>query len=152
MKMKNRKLIAFMVIMFVAVSFTMAQAKIVWKSSGHGPASDPSQIFHDDVCRAITKASGGRLEVKPFVGGSIVPAYKEVDAINDNVLQMGYTCPMYNLDKWPSAGLISSTTRRPRRRSAAILVRLCRRRGPHEQDDDRLQCLHLPWRTFPLAR
>jgi len=108
MKMKNRKRIAFMVIMFVAVSFTMAQAKIVWKSSGHGPASDPSQIFHDDVCRAITKASGGRLEVKPFVGGSIVPAYKEVDAINDNVLQMGYTCPMYNLDKWPSAGLISS--------------------------------------------
>lgn len=108
MKMRSRKLIAFMVVMFVAVSFTMAQAKIVWKSSGHGPASDPSQIFHDEVCKAITKATGGRLEVKPFVGGSIVPAYKEVDAINDNVLQMGYTCPMYNLDKWPAAGLISS--------------------------------------------
>ncbi len=81
---------------------------IVWKSSGHGPASDPSQIYHDMVCNAITEASGGRLEVKPFVGGSIVPAYKEVDAINENVLQMGYTCPMYNLDKWPAAGLISS--------------------------------------------
>jgi TRAP-type mannitol/chloroaromatic compound transport system substrate-binding protein len=82
--------------------------KIVWKSSGHGPASDPSQIYHDMVCRAITEASGGRLEVKPFVGGSIVPAYKELDAIHENVLQMGYTCPMYNLDKWPAAGLISS--------------------------------------------
>jgi len=82
--------------------------KIVWKSSGHGPASDPSQIYHDMVCKAITEASGGRLEVKPFVGGSIVPAYKELDAINENVLQMGYTCPMYNLDKWPAAGLISS--------------------------------------------
>jgi len=82
--------------------------KIVWKSSGHGPASDPSQIYHDLVCNAITEASGGRLEVKPFVGGSIVPAYKELDAINENVLQMGYTCPMYNLDKWPAAGLISS--------------------------------------------
>jgi TRAP-type mannitol/chloroaromatic compound transport system substrate-binding protein len=82
--------------------------KIVWKSSGHGPASDPSQIYHDLVCKAITEASGGRLEVKPFVGGSIVPAYKELDAINENVLQMGYTCPMYNLDKWPAAGLISS--------------------------------------------
>jgi TRAP-type mannitol/chloroaromatic compound transport system substrate-binding protein len=82
--------------------------KIIWKSSGHGPASDPSQIYHDLVCKAITEASGGRLEVKPFVGGSIVPAYKEVDAINENVLQMGYTCPMYNLDKWPAAGLISS--------------------------------------------
>ncbi len=82
--------------------------KIVWKSSGHGPASDPSQIFHDECCKAITKASGGRLEIKPFVGGSIVPAYKELDAVHENVLQMCYTCPMYNLDKWPAAGLISS--------------------------------------------
>lgn len=82
--------------------------KIVWKSSGHGPATDPSQIYHDKCCEAITLASGGRLEVKAFVGGSIVPAYKELDAINENVLQMGYTCPMYNLDKWPAAGLISS--------------------------------------------
>jgi len=85
-----------------------APKKIVWKSSGHGPASDPSQIFHDDCCKAITKASGGRLEVKPFVGGSIVPAYKELDAVHEGVLQMCYTCPMYNLDKWPAAGLISS--------------------------------------------
>lgn len=82
--------------------------KIVWKSSGHGPASDPSQIFHDKCCEAITKASGGRLEVKAFVGGSIVPAYKELDAVNEGVLQMCYTAPMYNLDKWPAAGLISS--------------------------------------------
>lgn len=81
---------------------------IIWKSSGHGPATDPSQIYHDKCCEAITKASGGRLVVKPFVGGSIVPAYKELDAINEGVLQMGYTCPMYNLDKWPAAGLISS--------------------------------------------
>jgi TRAP-type mannitol/chloroaromatic compound transport system substrate-binding protein len=85
-----------------------AADKIVWKSSGHGPASDPSQIYHDKVCEEITKATGGRLTVKPFVGGSIVPAYKELDAVDQGVLQMCYTCPMYNLDKWPAAGLISS--------------------------------------------
>ncbi|MBL0379433.1 MAG: TRAP transporter substrate-binding protein DctP [Desulfofustis sp. PB-SRB1] len=86
-----------------------AQAKnIVWKSSGHGPASDPSQIYHDKLCNAITEATGGRLTVKPFVGGSIVPAYKELDAVDQGVLQMAYTCPMYNLDKWSAAGLISS--------------------------------------------
>jgi TRAP-type C4-dicarboxylate transport system substrate-binding protein len=34
-----------------------AQAKnIVWKFSGHGPASDPSQIYHDKLCNAITEA------------------------------------------------------------------------------------------------
>jgi len=108
MKLNARKLITVLVILVIAVSFATAQTKIVWKSSGHGPASDPSQIFHDEVCKAITKATGGRLEIKPFVGGSIVPAYKELDAVNDNVLQMAYTCPMYNLDKWPAAGLISS--------------------------------------------
>lgn len=85
-----------------------APKKIVWKSSGHGPASDPSQIYHDLLCKAITEASGGRLEIKPFVGGSIVPAYKELDAVHENVLQLCYTCPMYNLDKWSAAGLISS--------------------------------------------
>ncbi len=94
--------------LMVPLSSMAADKKIVWKSSGHGPASDPSQIYHDKLCNAITEATGGRLTVKPFVGGSIVPAYKELDAIDQGVLQMGYTCPMYNLDKWPAAGLISS--------------------------------------------
>ncbi len=79
-------------------SFSAKDGKIIWKSSGHGPASDPSQINHDKLCHAITEATGGRLTVKPFVGGSIVPAYKEVDAIDAGVLQMGYSTPMYNLE------------------------------------------------------
>lgn len=101
-------LAAVMLMLVPATSVLAAKGKIIWKSSGHGPASDPSQIFHDKLCNAITEATGGRLTVKPFVGGSIVPAYKEVDAIDQGVLQMGYSCPMYNLDKWPAAGLISS--------------------------------------------
>ncbi|WP_051689500.1 TRAP transporter substrate-binding protein [Pelobacter seleniigenes] len=100
--------VALALILLAVPGFAAKDGKIIWKSSGHGPASDPSQIFHDKLCQAITKATGGRLTVKPFVGGSIVPAYKEVDAIDQGVLQMGYTCPMYNLDKWPAAGLISS--------------------------------------------
>jgi TRAP-type mannitol/chloroaromatic compound transport system substrate-binding protein len=107
--MKKWMVLFLALAMVSAASFAMAaDKKIIWKSSGHGPASDPSQIFHDEVCKAITKATAGRLTIKPFVGGSIVPAYKEVDAINSNVLQMAYSCPMYNLDKWPAAGLISS--------------------------------------------
>ena len=91
-----------------AAGAAAAVEKIVWKSSGHGPASDPSQIFHDNACKEITQASGGRLEVKPFVGGSVVPAYKELDAVNENALQMAYTCPMYSLDKWPRPARASS--------------------------------------------
>ena len=85
-----------------------AQEKIIWKSSGHGPATDPSQIYHDKLCEAITLASGGRLEVQAFVGGSVVPATQEINGVSEGVLDMCYTCPMYNFDKWPAAGLISS--------------------------------------------
>ncbi len=101
-------IIAITTLLLAGVTSSLAADKIVWKSSGHGPATDPSQIYHDKLCEAITEASGGRLVVKPFVGGSVVPAYKELDAVNEGVLQMCYTCPMYNLDKWPAAGLISS--------------------------------------------
>jgi len=103
-------LISVIAIVFLMVSATsvMAADQIVWKSSGHGPATDPSQIYHDKCCEAITEASGGRLVIKPFVGGSVVPAYKELDAVHEGVLQMCYTCPMYQLDKWSCAGLISS--------------------------------------------
>lgn len=96
------------VFVFNTASTGFAADKIVWKSSGHGPASDPSQVFHDKICEAITKASGGRLVVKPFVGGSVVPATKEVDAVSQGVLQMAYTAPMYNIDKWKASSLISS--------------------------------------------
>ena len=81
---------------------------ITWKSSGHGPAADKSQVYHDKLAEAITKASGGRLVIKSFVGGSVAPATEEIDAVDKGVLQMCYTCPMYNTDKWAAAGLISS--------------------------------------------
>jgi len=101
-------IIAIITFLMVGTTSVLAADKIVWKSSGHGPATDPSQIYHDKCCEAITEASGGRLVIKPFVGGSVVPAYKELDAVNEGVLQMCYTCPMYQLDKWSCAGLISS--------------------------------------------
>ena len=73
MNILRRKLLLFVLVIsiFFVVGATpgIAQDKIVWKSSGHGPATDPSQIYHDKLCEAITIASGGRLEVRAFVGG-----------------------------------------------------------------------------------
>ncbi|MBP8718452.1 MAG: TRAP transporter substrate-binding protein DctP [Candidatus Atribacteria bacterium] len=110
--MLKRKLLLFIlviiILLMVGATFSIAADKIVWKSSGHGPATDPSQIYHDKLCEAITIASGGRLEVRAFVGGSVVPATQELNGVSEGVLDMCYTCPMYNLDKWPAAGLISS--------------------------------------------
>ncbi|HDK26550.1 MAG TPA: hypothetical protein ENG48_05625, partial [Candidatus Atribacteria bacterium] len=98
---KQRILIFAMLISILLIassSFALAGAdKIIWKSSSFGPATNYSQIHHDKACEAITKASGGRMEVKAFVGGSVVPETKELDAVLEGVLDLCYTCPMYNL-------------------------------------------------------
>jgi len=108
-KRKSLQFILLLIVLLISFTFqTFAADKIIWKSSGHGPATDPSQIYHDKLCEAITLASGGRLEVQAFVGGSVVPATQELNGVSEGVLDMCYTCPMYNLDKWPAAGLISS--------------------------------------------
>ncbi len=112
MLFKKQRILLFAMllsILLIAGSLSVtAQDKIVWKSSSFGPASNYSQIHHDKACEAITQASGGRMVVKAFVGGSVVPETKELDAVLEGVIDLCYTCPMYNLDKWPAAGLISS--------------------------------------------
>ena len=81
---------------------------ITWKFQDSYDAANPAHVTAEKLADAVTKASGGRFVIKSFTGGSIVPATKEVDAVDTKVLEMTYTCPMYNLDKWPAAGLFSA--------------------------------------------
>ena len=71
-------------------------------------AANPAHIYAEKICNAVTEMSGGRLEFKSFTGGSIVAATKEMDAIDTKAIDGTYTCTMYNLDKWPEAGLFSA--------------------------------------------
>jgi len=71
-------------------------------------AGNVAHIWGAKIQDNITAASGGRLKFIPFTGGSIVPATKEMDAIDIGTLDGTYTCTMYNLDKWPEAGLFSA--------------------------------------------
>ena len=85
-----------------------AEEVITWKFQDSYDAANPAHVISANLADAVTKASGGRFVIKSFTGGSIVPATKEVDAVNKGVIEMTYTCPMYNLDKWPAAGLFSA--------------------------------------------
>jgi len=85
-----------------------AEEVITWKFQDSYDAANPAHVIAAELADAVTKASGGRFVIKSFTGGSIVPATKEVDAVDTKVLEMTYTCPMYNLDKWPAAGLFSA--------------------------------------------
>jgi len=71
-------------------------------------AANPAHIYAEKICNAVTDMSGGRLEFLSFTGGSIVAATKEMDAIDTGAIDGTYTCTMYNMDKWPEAGLFSA--------------------------------------------
>jgi len=81
---------------------------ITWKVQDSYDAANPAHVFAEIACNRITEASGGRLVWKSFTGGSIVPATKEMDAVDMRTIDATFTCTMYNLDKWVEAGLFSA--------------------------------------------
>jgi len=83
------------------------QEVITWNAQYYGDASeDPYRVF-EKVCAEVTSASGGRLVMKPFVGGAICPATEEFDALAAGVIPFANTDFMYTKDKFPSGGLLS---------------------------------------------
>jgi len=86
-----------------------AEEVITWKFQDSYDAANPAHVAAANLADAVTKASGGRFVIKSFTGGEIVPATKEaVQGVDPGVIEMTYTCPMYSLDTWPSAGLFSA--------------------------------------------
>jgi TRAP-type mannitol/chloroaromatic compound transport system substrate-binding protein len=81
---------------------------ITWKVQDSYDAANPAHVHAELACNRITEASGGRLVWKSFTGGAIVPATKEMDAVDMGTVDATYTCTMYNLDKWVEAGLFSA--------------------------------------------
>ncbi|MCK9358079.1 MAG: TRAP transporter substrate-binding protein DctP, partial [Dehalococcoidia bacterium] len=85
-----------------------AAQKVEFKIQTSFDAANPAHVWGSKLCDNVTAASGGRLVFTPFTGGSIVPATKEMDAIDLGTVDGTFTCTMYNLDKWPEAGLFSA--------------------------------------------
>ncbi len=55
----------------------------------------------EKVAEAITKASDGRLEIKVYGSGEIVPAYEVFDAVRQGTVEMGHGWPGYWISKNP---------------------------------------------------
>ncbi len=55
----------------------------------------------EKVAEAITKASDGRLEIKVYGSGEMVPAYEVFDAVRQGTVEMGHGWPGYWISKNP---------------------------------------------------
>jgi TRAP-type mannitol/chloroaromatic compound transport system substrate-binding protein len=75
-------------------------ARFDWKLATTWPAGFPG--LADGAARladSITKASGGRLNVKVYNGGELVPPFEVFDAVSTGTAQMGHSAAYYWRDK-----------------------------------------------------
>jgi len=56
------------------------------------------------LAKRITDLSGGRLEIKPYGGGELVPALGVFDAVSQGTAEMGHASPYYWLNKSKATG------------------------------------------------
>ena len=75
-----------------------------WNMVTSWPPSLPGLgVGADNVAQRIEAASGGRLKIKVYAGGELVPALEVFDAVRSGTAQMGHDPSYYHRGKVPAA-------------------------------------------------
>jgi len=87
----------------------IAQDKTEWKMVTSWPKGLPGLATGAErLADRIGKLSGGRLTVKVFAGGELVPALGCFDAVSQGTADMAHDAAYYHTDKEPAAGFFTS--------------------------------------------
>ena len=82
----------------------LSQGRLRWKMVTCWPKNFPGLgMTANDVGARITAMSDGRLEVKVYGAGEIVPAFEVFDAVRDGVAEIGHGWDGYWIAKHPGA-------------------------------------------------
>ena len=75
---------------------------IQWRMATTWPKNFPGVgTTAENVAKDITNASGGRLEIKVYGSGEIVPAYEVFEAVRQNTVEIGHGWSGYWISKHP---------------------------------------------------
>ncbi len=93
----------------IIASQSVSAAEITWKmpaaiSEGSFFYNNFMQRFADNV--AVT--TGGKLEIKPFGAGVVVPAFKVYEAVQDGIVEAGHSTPSYLVNQDPTNAIFAS--------------------------------------------
>ena len=81
-----------------------SQETFRWNMVTSWPPSLPGLgVGADNVARRVEVASGGRLRIKVYAGGELVPALEVFDAVRTGTAQMGHDPSYYHRGKVPAA-------------------------------------------------
>jgi TRAP-type mannitol/chloroaromatic compound transport system substrate-binding protein len=87
----------------------IAQDRLEWKMVTAWPKGLPGLgTGAERLAERITKASDGRLNVKVYAGGELVPAMGCLDAVSQGQAEMGHDLSSYHIGKLPAAGFFSA--------------------------------------------
>jgi TRAP-type mannitol/chloroaromatic compound transport system substrate-binding protein len=93
----------------VAAPVAQAKEKIQWKMVTTWPKNFPALgTGANHLAELITAMSGGRLEVKVFGAGELVPAFEIFDAVSRGTAQMGHGASYYWKGKSEAAQFFSA--------------------------------------------
>ncbi|MBD1547865.1 TRAP transporter substrate-binding protein [Roseibium aggregatum] len=80
------------------------KATIEWKMVTSWPKNLPGPgVTAQRICDRITLMSGGRLHVRLYAAGELVPALEVFDAVSSNTAHMGHTASFFWQGKLPAA-------------------------------------------------
>ena len=78
--------------------------KFEWNIATSWPPGLPGLgVGVENLAERIEKASNGRLKIKVFAGGELVPALEVLDAVSRGTVQMGHDSAYYHRGKVPAA-------------------------------------------------
>jgi len=85
-------------------SMAASQETFKWNLVTSWPPGLPGLgIGVDNLAERIDKASNGRLKIKVYAGGELVPALEVLDAVSRGTVQMGHDSAYYHRGKVPAA-------------------------------------------------
>jgi len=87
----------------------ISQGRREWRMVTTWPRNLPglgtgAQYFAD----AVSKCSDGRLTVKLYASGEVVPAFESIDAVGSGTVELGHGAPYYWKGKAPAAQFVSN--------------------------------------------
>ncbi len=106
---KLTKIAIWIIAMIATFSVQASEQKFNWKMSTTWPPNFP--IFQEGVDRFVKEVevmSNGRLKIKVFAGGELIPALQLLDAVSQGTIQIGHGSAYYWAGKIPAAQFMSA--------------------------------------------
>jgi len=97
-----RMLAVFALITVLFATPVMAEKTVVWKIQTYWSPVEESYKAFADACDRVKILTNGRMEIKPYPGGAIVPDFEALEAVQNNILQGMYTWSGYWAGKEPA--------------------------------------------------